>query len=56
MKGVIGARTAMAGHADDHRGAPRRDGVDDLQRGRLAADRIEGVVDAAARRSGCARA
>src|SRR5262245_15126046 len=35
-------------HADDHRGAPGTNGVDDLQRRRLAADGVEGVVHAAA--------
>ena len=38
------------GHADDDGGAAGADGVDDLQRRRLAADGVERVVDAAARR------
>src|SRR5437016_11107599 len=41
---------AHGGHADDDGGAARADRVEDLERRRLAADRVEGVVGAAASR------
>src|SRR5438128_4787050 len=44
MYGVIGARTFMA--AMPTMTAVQSDGVEDLQRGRLAADRVEGVIGA----------